>query len=142
MPSCGQADMAVSPSTPGAHTHGAEDPVVPGIRTSLAADLVVAVAARVQPGGVAALIPGHLDWVFLQPPDQALHQTKLDQPPGDEEQRDGTTNPKVPNAPAPHNPFCSTCPTTPSRFLPHRHRAEYFLLTVSATPSATTTLRV
>lgn len=104
-----------------------------GIHTRLAADLIVAVAARVQPGGEAALIPGHLDWVFLEPPDQALHQTKLDQPPGDEEERDWDHNAEVPNAPAPHIPFCSTSSTTASRFLPYGRRVEYFLLTVSAT---------
>lgn len=85
--SCGHADILVSPTNPGAHT---EQRIlwVLRIHTSLAADLIVAVAACVQPGWVAPLVPGHLHWVFLEPPDKALHQTKLDQPPGDEEGRD------------------------------------------------------
>lgn len=97
-------------------------PWVPWIRTGLAADLVVAVAARVQPGRVAPLVPGHLDRVFLEPPDQALHQTKLDEPPGDEQGRDWDHNAEVPNAPAPRTPFCSPRLITASRFLPYRHR--------------------
>lgn len=58
------------------------------ILTSLAADLIVAVASCVQPSWVAPLIPGDLDRVFLEPSDKALHQAKLDEPPGYEEGRD------------------------------------------------------
>lgn len=75
------------------------------ILTGLAADLVIAVAARVQPGWVAPFVPGDLDGVFLEPPDKALHQTKLNKPPGDEEGREWDHNAEVSNTPAPPTPF-------------------------------------
>jgi hypothetical protein len=33
--------------------------------TCLAADLIIAVTARVKPGRVAPLLPRHSDWIFL-----------------------------------------------------------------------------
>lgn len=109
-----QADILMSPTNPGAHT---EQRILwlLRIRTSLAADLIVAVAARVQPGWVAPLIPGHLDWVLLEPPDKALHQTKLDKPPRDEEEETGATMLRCQMAPhsllfhTPHHCLSTSC---------------------------------
>lgn len=84
------------------------------ILTGLAADLVIAVAARVQPGWVAPFVPGDLDGVFLEPPDKALHQTKLNKPPGDEEGREWDHNAEVSNTPAPL--LVPPCHSTASRF--------------------------
>lgn len=75
-------------------------------------------AACVQPGWVAPLIPGDLDRVFLEPPDKALHQAKLDEPPGDEEGRDGDHDAEVSNTPAPPIPFWLHH-TTPLPQFPH-----------------------
>lgn len=126
----GQADILVSPTNPWAHT---EQRILwlLRIRTGLAADLIVAVAARVQPGWVAPLVPGHLDRVLLEPPDKALHQTKLDKPPGDEEEETGATVLRCEMAQLPTFPSVPHTPQLPV----------YFLLTLSATPSVTTALR-
>lgn len=69
--------------------------------TSLAADLIVAVAACVEPSRVASLIPSNLDRILLEPPDKALHQTKLDKPPGHRKGRDCDHNAEMSNTPAP-----------------------------------------
>lgn len=83
------------------------------ICTCLAADLIVAVAARVQPGWVAPLVPGNLDRVFLEPPDKALHQTKLDKPPGDEREETGTTMLRCQMAQLPAFPSAPHAPPLP-----------------------------
>lgn len=125
-----QADILVSPTNPGAHMEQ-RIPWLQWIRTGLAADLIVAVAACVQPGWVAPLVPGHLDWVLLEPPDKALHQTKLDKPPGDEKEETGATMLR-----------CQMVQLSTFPSVPHTPPlAEYFLLTLSATPSVTTALR-
>lgn len=111
------------------------------ICTCLAADLIVAVAARVQPGWVAPLVPGNLDGVFLEPPDKALHQTKLDKPPGDEREETGTTMLRCQMAQLPAFSSAPHAPPLPHGSYPTDTGVGYFLLTLSATPSVTTALR-
>lgn len=90
-------------------TPGHAAPPAPRLLTRLAADLVVAVAARVEPRRVAALVPGHLDGVFLEPPDEPLHQTELDEPPGGGRgERDVMLSPQM----SPPPPAC--CPSPPA----------------------------
>lgn len=115
------------------------------ILTGLAADLIVAVAACVQPGWVAPLVPGHLDRVLLESPDKALHQAKLDEPPGDEEGREWDRDAETSNTPAPPVPFwfhhSASLPQFPHLQIQRLGIPSSLPHTDPATPGVTATLR-
>lgn len=51
------------------------------IGTCFAADLIIAVAASIEAWRSTSFIANHFDWVLLQPTNQTLHQSELDQLP-------------------------------------------------------------